>query len=78
MAISVLQLLQMRQQQLSEIDARDEEAAAAHDCDFASLKSIVVPALADGEQLQRLWRSIDVTGNGSQARWSRHLLTFER
>ena len=43
--------------------ARPDDADAAHDRDFASLKSIVAEALADAEQLQRLWRSIDVTSN---------------
>jgi hypothetical protein len=64
---AVLQRLQDHQVQASKAEenavARPDDADAAHDRDFASLKSIVAEALADAEQLQRLWRSIDVTSN---------------
>ena len=66
---AVLQLLQIGQEQASKSDLRDEEAAAAHDRDFARLVSIVAPALSDNELLKRLWRSIDVTGIGNHSNW---------
>jgi hypothetical protein len=44
--------------------ALHDNSVDAHDRDFTSLKSLVTAALADDEQLQRLWRSIDVTGDG--------------
>lgn len=62
----------MRQEHASKFDTRDDEAAAAHDRDFACLVSIVVPALSDSEQLQKLWRSIDVTGRNNFSCWSPH------
>jgi hypothetical protein len=60
---AVLQAVQLRQEQTSKNDIRDEESAAAHDRDYASLVAIVAPALSDSEHVQRLWRSIDITGN---------------
>ena len=63
----VLQRLQDLHAQAPKVEekavARLDDADAAHDRDFASLKSIVGEALSDAEQLQRLWRSIDVTSN---------------
>jgi hypothetical protein len=56
---AVLQNLQVHQQ--AAVPSHD--TAAAHHRDFQSLKMITAAALEDCSQLQRLLRSIDVTGN---------------
>ena len=68
-----VQLLQSQQEQVQQLQSQQEQPIKAHNIpseahvrDVASLKSIAAAALADSEQLQRLWRSIDVTGNCSE------------
>jgi hypothetical protein len=64
---------QVRQEQVQQLQSQQEQPIKAQNSpseayirDVASLKSIAAAALADAEQLQRLWRSIDVTGNCSE------------
>jgi hypothetical protein len=68
-----VQQLQSQQEQVQHLQSQQEQPikvqnspSEAHIRDVASLKSIAAAALADPDQLQRLWRSIDVTGNCSK------------